>query len=76
VLGNLLALVALPFFPASRSLLGGAALVYALLVASSAIGAQGRPRPNPTLVALGIYLTHLTYGVGFLVGLSRAELDH
>ncbi|MBV9102360.1 MAG: glycosyltransferase [Candidatus Eremiobacteraeota bacterium] len=76
VLGNLLALVALPFFPASRALLGGAALVYALLVASSAIGAQGRPRPNPTLVALGIYLTHLTYGVGFLVGLSRAELDH
>jgi hypothetical protein len=31
---------------------------------------------SPAIVALGIYLTHLTYGTGFLTGLLRRELDH
>jgi GT2 family glycosyltransferase len=50
--------------------------VYALAVAAEALRSTLRHRANPVLVAAGIYVTHITYGLGFLCGLVRPELDH
>jgi len=49
---------------------------YIIVLAITAIAATRSHRTNPIPVALGIYLTHITYGVGFLLGLLRPELDH
>jgi glycosyltransferase involved in cell wall biosynthesis len=76
VLGAALALPVLAFFPASRAPLASVAALYAGLVAASAVAARADPRVSRGLVALGISLTHVTYGLGFLCGLSRRELDH
>jgi hypothetical protein len=76
VLANLLALGGAILLPPSRTFLAGAAALYAVLVARSAMAARVDPAVSRRLVALGIYLTHVTYGIGFMVGLSRAELDH
>lgn len=53
-----------------------AAATYLAAVAATALAAARTHRANPAVVAVGIYLTHLTYGVGFLSGLLRPELDH
>jgi glycosyltransferase involved in cell wall biosynthesis len=76
VVANVLALPALAFVPASRVLLGGAAAAYATLIALSTLAARGEPAPSRRLLAVGIYLTHVTYGLGFIAGLARRELDH
>jgi glycosyltransferase involved in cell wall biosynthesis len=75
LLGNF-ALLPLLLIPAIRFPVLGAVLVYTLLVARSAVSSRRFHRANPALVALGIYLTHVTYGLGFLLGLTRPELDH
>lgn len=53
-----------------------AAGIYAAVVVVEAIRGLRWHRANPFAVAIGIYLTHLTYGVGFFLGLIRPELDH
>jgi glycosyltransferase involved in cell wall biosynthesis len=75
VVANLFALAALVFVPASRAVLGIAAAAYVALVALAALASREEAPVNRRLVALGIYLTHLTYGLGFIVGLCRRELD-
>jgi glycosyltransferase involved in cell wall biosynthesis len=74
-LANVLALPAIALVPASRAVVGGTMALYAALVGVSA-AATGDARVNRRSVALGIYLTHLTYGLGFLRGLASRELDH
>ena len=49
---------------------------YAVLVAVEAMRGARRHHADPATVALGIYLTHLTFGAGVLSGLVRRELDH
>ncbi|HTV74557.1 MAG TPA: glycosyltransferase [Candidatus Acidoferrales bacterium] len=73
--GNVV-LLPLLTIPAVRLPVLGAALFYGVLVVRSALGARRFHRANPALVAVGIYLTHVTYGLGFLLGLTRPELDH
>jgi len=76
VAGNVAYMLA-PFAPrAVRRTLVGLAAAYAGIVALEAMRAGRRHRADPTMVAFGIYLTHLTYGVGFLSGLARHELNH
>jgi glycosyltransferase involved in cell wall biosynthesis len=50
--------------------------LYVVLTALASLEALRAHRANPLLVALGIYLTHVTYGFGFLLGIARPELDH
>jgi len=76
VVGNVLAAGTLAFLPALRGAVGATAALYGGLLAWSALGMRMEPPASRALVAIGIYLTHVTYGVGFLVGLCRAELDH
>jgi glycosyltransferase involved in cell wall biosynthesis len=76
VVASILAVPALAFLPAARSGVGLIGLVYAFLVAAAAIRAHTSGACSRALIALGIYMTHLTYGLGFLFGLSRRELDH
>jgi hypothetical protein len=76
VAGNL-ATALLPRAPRPlRNVAGGLALVYAALVTIEALRSGREHRANPAAVALGIYMTHLTYGVGFAFGITRSELDH
>lgn len=75
VAGNLLALAAL-LIPRWRGPIAVLAAAYLVPVAAAALASRRDHRVNPLIVALGIYLTHLTYGVGFALGLSRGELDH
>jgi hypothetical protein len=73
VLANLAALPALAFAPA-RIVIAALAIAYmgALALATLATRIQA----GRSLVGVGIYLTHLTYGLGFLTGFARPELDH
>jgi len=76
VVGNLACVLA-PFAPrAVRRTLAGLAVGYAVTVALEGLRAGCRHRADPMTVALGIYLTHLTYGAGVLSGLARRELNH
>jgi glycosyltransferase involved in cell wall biosynthesis len=75
LVGNVV-LLPLLLIPSMRLALLGGALFYALLVARSSLSSRRFHRANPALVAVGIYLTHVTYGLGFLLGLTRPELDH
>jgi len=50
--------------------------VYGAAVAWASIGGLRSHRAHPLLIAVGIYMTHLTYGIGFVVGCLRPELDH
>jgi glycosyltransferase involved in cell wall biosynthesis len=50
--------------------------VYCLAVGFEALRSTRAHRANPAMVAAGIYATHITYGIGFLCGLLRPELDH
>lgn len=59
-----------------RRVLAAFAVAYAALVAVEGLRAGRRHDADPATVALGIYLTHLTYGAGMLSGLVRRELDH
>ena len=59
-----------------RAALAILGIVYGAAVLLSALWARRSHAANPLLVSLGIYLTHLTYGLGFLLGLLRPELDH
>jgi len=75
VLGNVAAL-ALLFAERVRVAALVAGAVYVLCVAL-AVAAVRRTHPaSPPMIAIGIYLTHLTYGVGFVIGLLAPELDH
>lgn len=71
-----IAFLALIAFEPTRALAFTCALVYAILLAVSAAWSMRSHRANPLMVALGIYLTHLAYGVGFLLGLLQPELEH
>ncbi|MEO9097236.1 MAG: glycosyltransferase [Candidatus Baltobacteraceae bacterium] len=73
VLANLAALPALAYAPA-RIVIAALAITYmgALALATLATRIQA----GRSLVGVGIYLTHLTYGLGFLTGFARPELDH
>jgi hypothetical protein len=75
VVANVALLPALAFAPA-RGPVAVAAALYLVLLAGAVIAARGPLRRSRVLVGLGIYLTHLTYGLGFLAGLGRPELDH
>jgi glycosyltransferase involved in cell wall biosynthesis len=75
LVGNV-ALLPLLLIPAVRVPLLAVTLIYMLLVLRSALWSRRFHRANPATVALGIYLTHVTYGLGFLLGLARPELDH
>ena len=75
VLGNIAALV-LVFADRVRIAALVAAAAYALCVILAAAAVKRTHTASPPLVALGIYLTHLTYGTGFMIGLLRPELDH
>jgi cellulose synthase/poly-beta-1,6-N-acetylglucosamine synthase-like glycosyltransferase len=63
-------------WPPARAPLIAIATVYLVLLAGSSVASMRAHRANPVMVALGIYLTHLAYGVGFLLGLLRPELEH
>ncbi len=75
LIGNL-AFVPMMLVPSLRVPMLTLAGAYTTLVLLSALGSRREHQSNPGLVALGIYLTHVTYGLGFLLGLSRPELDH
>lgn len=76
VVAGALAVPAFAFLPAARGAVGATAALYAALVGASAMRAEAGARGRRGLVALGISLTHVTYGVGFLRGLLCRELDH
>jgi hypothetical protein len=76
VAGNVAFALAPLASPPVRMTLLGLAGTYAAFVGLEAWRAQRTHAVNPLAVAIGIYLTHLTYGTGFLAGLSRRELDH
>ncbi len=76
VVAGTLAIPALVFLPGSRAAVTALSLAYVGLVAAAALRARGAGTYSRGLVALGISLTHVTYGLGFLSGLSRRELDH
>lgn len=65
------------FAALTRSRLRGAAYfaagVYTALIAVSALRAARAERANPWLVLTGIYLTHVTYGTGTIVGWLRGD---
>jgi glycosyltransferase involved in cell wall biosynthesis len=71
-------LCALPLWrvPALHFPLMGLTVSYIALVVFASLDSLRSHRANPLLVALGIYLTHITYGLGFLLGITRPELDH
>lgn len=71
-----LAFIALMPVPALRAFLLGCAALYTVAVVASAFWTRRSHDANPLVVSVGIYLTHLTYGVGFLLGLARPELEH
>jgi hypothetical protein len=75
VAGNLIAAIALAARVRSRV---AKLMVYAYvaLVVYASLASRKHHRANPFLTGLGIYMTHLTYGVGFAVGLSQRELPH
>ncbi len=76
VVGNVACALA-PVMPrAIRGLLIGVGGTYAALLVREALRGGRRHDADPALIALGIYLTHLTYGAGFFSGLARRELDH
>jgi GT2 family glycosyltransferase len=62
--------------PRERVWVARAFAFYAGLVAWSALREGRAARANPLLVALGIYLTHLTYGAGFIAGALREEIAY
>jgi GT2 family glycosyltransferase len=72
VLGHALLLAALRR-PRWRSVAGFIAGAYAALVAWEAVRTARAERADPWLVAAGIYLTHLTYGAGTIVGWLRGS---
>jgi glycosyltransferase involved in cell wall biosynthesis len=76
VLASVLAVPLLALVPPSRAVVAATAALYAALVAASAVRSGHGAQRSRGLVALGIYLTHVTYGLGFLSGLARKELDH
>lgn len=59
-----------------REILWVLAGIYVLAVVASALWSRRSHVANPIVVSIGIYLTHLTYGFGFMLGLLRPELDH
>jgi cellulose synthase/poly-beta-1,6-N-acetylglucosamine synthase-like glycosyltransferase len=75
VVGNGLLALLWPFEPVRRVLLALAAF-YVCAVVFSALWTRRTHSANPAIVSVGIYLTHLTYGAGFMLGLARPELDH
>jgi cellulose synthase/poly-beta-1,6-N-acetylglucosamine synthase-like glycosyltransferase len=75
LLGNVAFVMLLPVERLRAALLALAAF-YAAAVLVSALWARRSHAANPFVISVGIYLTHLTYGLGFLLGLLRPELDH
>ena len=75
-LGAQFAAAALAFVPQARAPVLAAAALYAGAVGATSLLARRTHPANPLGVALGVYLTHLTYGIGFLYGLLRPELEH
>jgi GT2 family glycosyltransferase len=75
LLANALLLLTLAA-PQARPVAGAAAAVYCCAVIASALWARRSHAANVLVVSIGIYLTHLTYGLGFMLGLLRPELDH
>jgi cellulose synthase/poly-beta-1,6-N-acetylglucosamine synthase-like glycosyltransferase len=75
VLANVAFALLLAWGPA-RVPLGILALVYAVPLAATAIASTRSHKANPVMVAVGIYMTHMAYGTGFLLGLLRPELEH
>lgn len=59
--------------PRTRRLAAAAMGLYAATVAVSATREARAGRANPWLVALGVYLTHLTYGGAFIAGWLRGH---
>lgn len=76
VLGNIALLALWPTVSFVRSVALICIFAYAAALVWASLDARRSHRANPVLVAAGIYLTHLTYGVGFLVGCARPDLDH
>ncbi|MHB8140336.1 MAG: glycosyltransferase [Vulcanimicrobiaceae bacterium] len=74
VVANLALLLAWPWNPVVRQLAPYLVSIYAAVVALASLAAIRSHRANPLAVAVGIYFTHMTYGTGFLVGLTRKEL--
>lgn len=64
------------FLSQARPFAVALAALYCFLVVASAVRTRRSHAANPVIVSLGIYLTHLTYGLGFMLGLLRPELDH
>jgi cellulose synthase/poly-beta-1,6-N-acetylglucosamine synthase-like glycosyltransferase len=75
LLANIVFVLLLAFYQLRPALMFGA-LLYIAAVAASAVWSGQSHKANPVLVSVGIYLTHMTYGIGFLTGLLRPELDH
>ncbi len=75
LLANVLFAALLPF-SRLRTALFLLAAGYVLAVVGSALWSRRSHLANPLVVSVGIYLTHLTYGLGFMLGLLRPELDH
>ncbi|HLI97528.1 MAG TPA: glycosyltransferase [Candidatus Baltobacteraceae bacterium] len=62
--------------PQARGIAALAAAAYCVVVLWSALRSRRSHAANVLVVSIGIYLTHLTYGLGFMLGLLRPELDH
>jgi hypothetical protein len=75
LVSNALAALLLPLAQARTFVLEAAALYFCVVICS-ALWTRRSHAANPLIVSLGIYFTHLTYGLGFMLGLLRPELDH
>lgn len=64
------------FVSGARNVAIGMGIAYAAIVLLGALQTRRSHPANPIMVSLGIYLTHMTYGIGFLLGLLRRELEH
>lgn len=76
VAANLAALIAVLAVAPARPWVAGLAAIYTATVFAAAVASRRSHRAPAWLVAVGIYLTHVTYGIGVAVGLVRRELDH
>jgi len=61
--------------PRTRPVAVAAAAAYGVLVAVAATRGARAADASAPLVAIGIYLTHVTYGVGSLLGFLRGERE-
>ena len=75
VMANIALFFLWPLSPSVRAIAPYLIVLYAAAVAWASVVSTRKHQASPFAVAAGIYLTHVTYGAGFLVGITRRELE-